>query len=145
MTGAAFICATDFISIFSYLYCRKSLSFINSLFSKKCEFLLIFLLKVRVYGTYVILDYLGVIGKTRTFMKNTTFYSHFPKSASFYSFFGKNASLRNLGFFTIYKIQKIEIILCYKSTSITTRGRIRFTSATIPYGYHDQAPALLLL
>lgn len=139
MTGAAFICATDFISIFSYLYCRKTLSFVNSHFSKKCEFLLIFLLKVRVYGTYVILDYLGIIGKTRTFMKNTTFYSHFPKSASFYSFFAKSASLRNLDFFTIiYKIQKIEICGILSLKNITTRkgNSINKAISAITHGKH---------
>lgn len=51
MTDAAFICATDFISIFYINFAGESASFWNSRFSEKCEFLLIFLLKVRVYGT----------------------------------------------------------------------------------------------
>ena len=61
------------------------LSVENSHFYEKCYLLLVYLTNVRVFGTYVILDYLKIIGKTRTFVKNTTFYSHFPKSASFWN------------------------------------------------------------
>jgi hypothetical protein len=89
MTDAAFICATDFISIFYINFAGESASFKNSHFSEKCEFLLIFLLKVRVYGTYVILDYLGIIGKTRTFRKMRVKSSIFRKARVFTHFLVK--------------------------------------------------------
>ena len=54
-TVAALNCGADSISIFYIYSAVESRSFKYSHFSEKREYLLIYLVKVRVYGTWIIL------------------------------------------------------------------------------------------